>query len=162
MRLTLLRILKHGLPTAVLLALLGFLMAELATTWVASQPAPGGLQPRASVDSPANESTTSVRPDQEALEALRYRLPLQMAAWGFGLVVLCELVLAFWRETKPPLAGPGLRPPTDAEVEELLNQLLQQAEEAEAARKAAAAAKPDDTPLPCPDPTRTDNSPVSN
>ena len=160
MRVTLTRILKYGLPTAALLALLGFLMAELAGTWVASQPAPT-LQPRASVESPANESVMTVRPDAEAVEALRYKLPLQMAAWGFGLVVLCELVLAFWRGQKPPLPGPGLRPPTDEEVEDLLNQLLQQAEEAEAARKAAAT-KSDDTLLPCLDPTRTDNTPVSN
>jgi len=159
MRVLLSRIVKHGLPTAMLLALLGFLMAELAGIWVASQPAPT-LQPRASVESPANELTLTVRPDAEAVQALRYQLPLQMAAWGFGLVVLCELVLAFWRGKKP-LAGPGLRPPTDEEVEDLLNQLLQQAEEAEAARQAAAT-KSTDTPLPCPDPTRTDNTPVSN
>lgn len=160
MRVTLTRILKYGLPTAALLAVLGFLMAELAGAWVASQPAPT-LQPRASVESPSNESLITVRPDAEAVEALRYQLPLQMAAWGFGLVVLCELVLAFWRSQKPPLPGPGLRPPTDQEVEDLLNQLLQQAEEAEAARKAASP-KADDTPLPCPDPTCTDNTPISN
>lgn len=159
MQLTLERILKHGLPTAALLALLGFLMAEVAATWIASQPAPA-LQPRASVEFPANEAAAP-RPDVEAARELRYQLPIQMAAWGFGLVVLCELVLAYWRGQKPPLAGPGLRPPTDAEVEELLNQLLQQAEEAEAARKAAAT-KAADTPLSCPDPNRTDNTPVSN
>jgi hypothetical protein len=161
MRLTLLRILKHGLPTAVLLALLGFLMAEIASMWVASQPAPS-LQPRVSIESPTDESTSTVNPDAKAMEALRYQLPLEMAVWGFGLVVLCEVVLAFWRGKKQPQPlGPGLRPPSDAEVEELLNQLLQQAEEAEAARNAAAN-KPTDTPPPCPDPTRTDNTPVSN
>jgi hypothetical protein len=159
MRVTLVRIAKHGLPTAALLALLGFLMAEMAGIWVASQPAPSA--PRASVESPADTAAPADRPDTVAVRALRYQLPLEMAAWGFGLVVLCELWLALWRSKKPPMHPPGLRPPTDAEVEELLNQLLQQAEEAEAARKAAAA-RPADTPPPCPNPAPADNTPVSN
>ena len=165
MRVTLIRILKHGLPTALLLAVVGYLLGELAAVWVTSQP-PSRAVAQANAETPSKtQNPIGPRTDPEVVQALRYELPLRMASWGLGLVIVCELLLSLCRGKSPTrVERQPLVPPTDAEVEALLNQLLQQAEAAEAARQATAA-KLADTPLPdaaCPDQSQADNTPVTN
>ncbi len=102
------RILLHGGLTAGLLALVGLLFAEMAGMWMgtgAGSPAPTDLNP-------------PVGP------AIRYRVPLMMAFWGFAFVAVCELVLSRFRKRAP--VKPAEPPPDDAET--LLNELLAQAE----------------------------------
>src|ERR1700712_1052387 len=100
------RILLHGGMTAGLLALVGLGFAEIAKMWMGDAAGAG--------------------------PALRYRVPLMMAFWGFMFVAVCELVLSRIRKNapvKPP------EPPQD-DAEKLLNQLL-----AEVEAKAAAEAR---------------------
>jgi hypothetical protein len=139
------RILRHGLPAAVILAVVGYLMAEVAGLWVAGND-PGR---RAAIERTDLATQPTATPGPDVATALRARLPFTMAAWGFGLVVVFELLLAFWRGGAAPPAPTPPGPATDDEVEKLLNQLLQQAEAAEAARQSAAT----DTPPPAPAPT---------
>src|SRR4051794_29276484 len=99
------RILLHGGLTAALLAVIGFMFAELAGMWLstaADRPAPPGAAPP---------------------EALRLRVPLMMAFWGFVFVAGCEAVLSRFR--RPPAPAPERQPD---EAEKLLNELLAQAE----------------------------------
>jgi hypothetical protein len=134
MRPVLLRILKRGLPTAAILAVLGTVMADLAGMWVSSQ-------------SPAT--------GDDFAQTLRYRMPLAMAAWGFALVAIFEVALTVLRggkRTIPARRIPAV--PTEDEVEQLLNQLLQQADAAEAARAAKS------KPSPCPATPSAENNPV--
>ena len=101
------RILLHGGGTAIVLAAVGLLFAEVAGMWAATatKPTPGDTSP------PVNES-------------LRYRVPLMMAFWGFVFVAVSEVVLGRFRKPVPP--KPAENPQDDAE--KLLNELLAQAE----------------------------------
>lgn len=117
MRPYLLKLLKNGVPTAVVLAVVGYLFAQLAAMWYVSES--GG---RANVGV------------QEMSETLQWRLPLTMAAWGFGLVALFEGVLSLWR-TPAPTPSLTAAPPAVDETEQLLLQLLEEAEAAEAVRQ---------------------------
>ncbi len=125
MRATFLRILKSGLPTAVLLAGLGYLYAIVAGIYLdtTAPPRPTGL--------PGTDG-------ERATQALEVRLPILMGGSGFALVAGCELLLSLWRR---PDAGKTAAPPDaapasglDPEVEKLLNQLLEQADAADARR----------------------------
>ena len=102
------RILLHGGLTAGLLGVVGLLFAEMAGMWVgareATAPASADLNP-------------PVGP------AIRYRVPLMMAFWGFVFVAAGELVLSRFRKPAPAKPAP---PPDD--TEKLLNELLAQAE----------------------------------
>jgi hypothetical protein len=100
------RILLHGGGTAIALAAVGFLFAEMAGMLAggASKPASAELNPPVS-------------------DSLRYRVPLMMAFWGFVFVAVSELVLSRFRRPAPPKAE---MPPDEAET--LLNELLAQAE----------------------------------
>jgi hypothetical protein len=129
---TLSRILKSGLPSAAFLALVGFLMAEVAGIWFDAQVPPP----------PANPSEGRLQPltGEDVSGSLRIHLPIAMAVWGFLLVAAFELVLRIWRgpvveKKKIPERARGSLPPPEDDVEALLNQLLQQAEAAEAARQ---------------------------
>jgi hypothetical protein len=136
MRPLLLRVLKRGLPAAAILAVFGYLMAELTRMWVSSQ---------------------SAVIDPDVTQPLRYRMPLAMAAWGFLLVAFFEGVAALLRGGKPAMPARRVPPvPTEDEVEQLLNQLLQQADAAEAARAGKS------NPSPCPGTPPAENSPVSH
>lgn len=127
MRPYLLKLLKNGVPTAVILAVIGYLFAQLASMWYVSES--GGRE------------NVGV---QEMSETLQWRLPLTMAAWGFGLVALFEGVLSLWRT---PVAPPTIStPPAVDETEQLLLQLLEEAEAAEAVRQSRIALT--QTPLP--------------
>jgi hypothetical protein len=103
------RILLNGGFAATILAFVGVLFAELAGMWVAG-------------------SARSSSPDLNAQlnDALRYRVPLTMAAAGFLFVAVSELVLWAVRGEKKPLIKPAERPQDEAE--KLLNELLEQAE----------------------------------
>lgn len=147
MRDTLIRVLKSGVPTALVLAALGWVMAEAAGLWLAGQPV-SRSQPGIPSDSSAATGS------EDVADMFRSRLPFAMAAWGFGIVTAFELTLGLWRGGKKPAARP-VAVPTEDEVEKLLNDLLRQAEAAEAAR----AANPTPTPVPARRPA--ENSPVS-
>jgi hypothetical protein len=103
------RILLNGGFAAGILALVGVLFAELAGMWVAGSARPGATD----LNPPLNE-------------ALRYRIPLTMAAAGFLFVALSELLLWYVRGEKKPLTKTAERQPDEAE--KLLNELLAQAE----------------------------------
>jgi hypothetical protein len=93
MRSTLLRILKHGGVAAGVLAVAGYLLAEVGGVWLAAHPV-GRLPDPGAADPVAAD--------------LRWRLPFGMAAWGFGLVAMFELLGWLIRGTPPPpLAKPA-------------------------------------------------------
>jgi len=127
MRPYLLKLLKTGLPTAAGLGVVGYAFARLAGMWYVSEA--GGR--------------TAIGANDIA-EALEWRLPLTMAAWGFGLVALFEGILSIWRTPTAP-APPTPAPPID-ETEKLLLKLLEEAEAAEDERQRMFALS--QTPLP--------------
>jgi hypothetical protein len=132
----LLRILKNGLLTAVILAVLGYVLAEGAGVWVGSQPT---LRPHAE---PGLAASPGPAPPEQLAGELRTRLPFSLAGWGFLLVVLFEVLAHVWRGGKaPPTRTP--KTPVADETEKLLNELLAKAEAAEAQKKAAS-----QTPVP--------------
>lgn len=125
MRATFLRILKSGLPTAVLLGGLGYLYAAVAGIYLDAN-----APPRFTGQGTDGASVT---------HTLEIRLPLLMAGSGFALVAGCELLLSLWRRPavrKPAAAEPAAVAESglDPEVEKLLNQLLEQADAADARR----------------------------
>jgi hypothetical protein len=146
----LVRILKQGIPVALILAVVGFVLAEAAGMWFAMQSA-GDSTVRVTVgDTPIDPSANG---GKDLTRALRTRMPLTLAAWGFGIVAVIELLLGLWRGRKP--ATPAT-PPAEVDVEKL----LQQVGEAEAQR-----ANLSDTPppgSPCPTPSASENTPVNN
>jgi hypothetical protein len=121
------RILKSAVPSALILAACGYLIAEVAGSWFE-----------------ANNTTRTHEPGAIPA-ALRQRLPLTMAAWGFALVGLYELIRGLW--IRQPTPAP---PPAVSSAEDQLQQLLREAE----ARNLAA------TPPPtgCPSPVGADNT----
>jgi len=134
MRRLLFRILRHGIPAALVLALVGYVMAEMAGVWVSTHV----------VDRENSElldlSEEAPKPNHgdEIADTFRGRLPFTMAAWGFGLVVFFELMLRLWRgdSAAAPPTPPTVPVNPNAGVEQLLNQLLEK-EDADRAAKAA-------------------------
>lgn len=113
------RILVNGLITAALLGGLGFLFAELTAIWMASN-APARVGPVDAGPAAANPVSSS----------LSTRLPLVMAAWGFGFILVAELALYAWRGHPAP---PAAKQPVEAKpdpAEVLLEQLLAEADAA--------------------------------
>ena len=121
------RVLKNGLPVAVLLAALGYGMAQMAEMMAGKSDRP----------TPAHVP--------ELRTHLQYRLPLTMAAWGLGIVVAFEGLFSLWRRPVPPVAEVKAVAPMD-EAEQLLLKLLEEADAAERARSMPSAADP--TPPP--------------
>jgi hypothetical protein len=113
------RILVNGGLTAAILAVIGFVFAELAAMWLASGE---GVRPG---------SAGVVEPVEGTL---RTRVPLTLAFWGFVFVAVGELILHRVRRNRP--AAQPTEPQQD-DAEKLLNELLAQAE-AKAAAEAAA------------------------
>ena len=105
------RILLHGGLTAFLLAVVGAMLAELASVWLIGN-APRGANPNAGNDAQIGAE-------------LRTRVPLMLAGWGFLFVLIGELVIWRVRGHRPPPKPPE-NPQDDAE--KLLNELLAQAE----------------------------------
>jgi hypothetical protein len=108
------RIAIHGGITAIVLGLIGLMMAEMASVWlISSLPTRAGQNP----------------PDTSAI---RHRMPLFMAAVGFAFVACGELLLHRVRKnrnTSPP--------PTQLQVDET-ERLLQELLAKEDAKRAAA------------------------
>jgi hypothetical protein len=154
MRPILIRILKQGIPVALILAVVGYVMAESAGMWFAMQ-AGGDSSLRVTVGDA--DPVPAGNGGQDLTRILRTRLPLTLAAWGFGIIAVAELLLGLWRRRKPTApAVPAV--PTEDETEKLLNQLLEQAD-------ASRAKATTDTPppaAPCPVPQASENSPVNN
>lgn len=153
---TMIRILKHGLPTAVALFALGYLLSEMAAVWVHAQAPPGRpvtAEPGLGGGQPADATA------EEVAAAIRRRVPLAMAGWGFALVAGMELLLWAWRRRHPaPPPGPAVGPPSAADVDTLLRQLLEKAE----ADRSLQAAVDVATPAPgCPAAGQADNSPTA-
>ncbi len=117
MRLYLFKVLKSGLPTAAILAVCGYVFAQFAGMWYVSE-AGGRTLPVGS---------------GEIADTLEWRLPLTMAAWGFGLIALFEGVLSIWRQ--PAALEVPAEVETVDETEQLLLKLLEEAEAAEAERQ---------------------------
>lgn len=136
MRAMTLRILRNSIVTALMLAVIGYMMSEFASMWLSSRvPLRPGLTPSAASLEMQSSGTDLSR-------HLRYQLPLTMALWGFLLVVVLELFVAavFGTGTSKPVATPAKKVATinpesglDPEVEQLLNNLLEQADAARAA-----------------------------
>jgi hypothetical protein len=107
------RILTNGLAAAAALALLGLVFTEVAQTWL-------------------NVGTAN-RPSAAAAnapvaDALRSRLPLTMAVWGFGLVAVSEGLLYAVRGGPPkPKSPPKELKLETAEV--LVDELLRQTDQ---------------------------------
>jgi hypothetical protein len=122
MRTVLIRSLKSGLPTALILALLGIGYSQLSGIWLTAD--------------------TSKPDDQQNLSDftnwLQVRVAAGMAAWGFVIVFLGECFRALWLpESSKTATSSGSNPKVDAdaEAERLLLQLLEEAEAAERQRR---------------------------
>jgi hypothetical protein len=126
------RILVGGLPVAAALAVIGYLMAELAGGFLSNHP---------TASDPLGAELAA-----KAADTFRTRMPLGMAAWGFGLVALYEVVLFVLRGNPPPPTAPPAKAPapTDAVLKDLLT------------RADAAGAVP--APAPCPPAGDPDNT----
>jgi hypothetical protein len=90
------RIVVHGLMAAVPLALLGFLYAQMAGMWTATQ-SPLRI-------GPASEEVVAVRnSDADGVTAaLEWKVPIVMATGGFLFVAIGECLLAMWRRPGNP------------------------------------------------------------
>jgi hypothetical protein len=99
-----------------LLGVVGFVFAELASIWLAGSPG---------TRIATGEPVTPADADGELSSSLRTRVPLLMAVWGFVFVAAGELLLYACRgNPRPPVQPPP--PPDDAE--KLLEELLRQAD----------------------------------
>ena len=125
MRNLFIRILKHGVPTALALALIGYLFGEVASLWMHAH-----ATPRFGSDG----TIPTMNDDESVAQVYRQRLPMMMAGWGFGLVVVFELLLFLVRGNGTPLPK-EVTPTRNDSTEDLLNQLMAKAEAAEASRK---------------------------
>jgi hypothetical protein len=134
------RIAIHATLAAVILAVMGWMFAELASIWLAGQPAPpplaGGVQVTVEMEDVGG--------------TLRRTVPLRMAIAGVILVVVGETLLHFWRKRKPATAPTPASPPPD-DAEKLLEKLLAEAEartRAQAAQASPAVGVAQPTPVP--------------
>lgn len=133
MRAFVIRLLWNGLPVAVLLAGVGYGLSQMAEmmSGKADRPRPDGVP--------------------ELADHLQWRLPAGLAAWGFGLVLVFELLLSVWRQPVPTADGKADAArrsvvAIEADAEQLLLKLLGEAEAAERARTMPSPADP--TPPP--------------
>jgi hypothetical protein len=85
-------ILVHGLLTAGVLAVVGYMFAQIAGMWVTSQ-------------TPVRSGGENVAAGSAISTALESRLPFTMAAMGFVLVAMGEGLRSLWR--KPKLEDDG-------------------------------------------------------
>ena len=115
------RIAINGGMVAVVLGIVGMMLAELASMWIIAT-------------HPGRPGSAEAKPD---LSIVRTRLPLLMAASGFGMVAVGELVLHLLRRIRNPI--PENKPSQPDPTEKLLEELLTQAEAKSASSGAAAA-----------------------
>lgn len=118
---TLKRILWAGVPTAVLLAGLGFALAEATDLYLAANRPVRGLDV-------IDESVSSPNslPRDPVSATVRRTLPLTMAAWGFGVVVAYEGLRRLIKGPTRKPSTPSVLAPTD--VDKLLADLMRKAE----------------------------------
>lgn len=115
------RIVFHGAITAIILALVGLILAEMAEFWTANMPVrPGSADLNFSV-----------------AQELRATMPLRLAAFGFAFIVAAEISLYALGRHKPVAVHTS---PSPDDAEKLLNELLAQAEARMAATNADTAA----------------------
>ncbi len=85
------RILVNGFLTAAVLAVVGYMFAELAGLWLStSTPSRESLEPAVAA---ANDPLS---------ETLQYRVPVTMALWGLVFVAVGETILHLWRSRRKP------------------------------------------------------------
>lgn len=121
------RLLKSVLPVTLLCGAAGYLYALAAGSYVADQ-----------------------RDDGSTLrDTLVWRVPFTMAAWGGGITLLVEWFRHLWGANKTDAAAAATAAPQQT-AEQILMQLLEQAEQAEESRKFPVPPPPsvNDTPLP--------------
>lgn len=137
------RIVRNGVVAAFPLALIGYLLAELAGFGLATQP--GFAQPR---DAVAVEEVSA---------QLRQRLPFTMAAWGVGLVTAFELLLYLVRGNPAPLSPEVTESSESKSIphDDLYNKLLQHAE-----APGQTTADATVTPAAAPTPSRSTDAPA--
>ncbi|HEX4609609.1 MAG TPA: hypothetical protein VH092_15530 [Urbifossiella sp.] len=124
------RILVNGLVAASLLAVMGYGLTELARLWLVAQ-APARAQPGA----------PSVA-GGDIGDAFGARVPLTMAGWGVGFVVVAELFRWFVLRRREPVTKGPPPPPGPDPAEVLLEQLLSEAEAKQAAADTASSPSP--------------------
>ncbi len=100
------RVLKSVLPVALLCGVGGWALAWAAGAYV----------------------TDSRYSGDELRETLVWRLPLTLAAWGGGITFLCELFRHLWAQ---PIQSAAEAKTQAVDAEQLLMQLIEQAEAAE-------------------------------
>jgi len=105
------RIALNGILTALILGVIGFLFGELAGLWLTG-----------AANRTQQESDASLR------DAIRYRIPLLMALWGFVFIAVAEVVLFLWRGEPQARPANGARAAKPDEAGLLLEELLKQAE----------------------------------
>jgi len=142
------RILLHGGLTALLLAVVGVMLAQLASIWLVGSPgtgqrftaefsatAGGGAAGKPEGVASGTAQAGPHAADEAVIGELRWRMPVFMAVWGFAFVAVGELVLWRWRNRRrPPTTEDS---PSSDETEKLLEQLLRQAESQAAAHTVA-------------------------
>jgi hypothetical protein len=109
MRPVLRRVAVHGALTAFVLGVVGLMLAELATIWLA-----GSAGTRTATGAPVAADAGGNMAAQ-----VRSRVPLLMAVWGFGFVAVGEVVLHH-RRSRRPAAPPD---PAEKLLEEILAQV---------------------------------------
>jgi len=114
------RILVHGTMAAAALALIGYMYAQLAGVWAASQT----THRTSAVLNPGTSEITAASAEEIA-GMLMWRVPLTMAAMGFAIVAMGEGLLSAWRK---PAAPPTDTRTHDEKAEELIQQLLKDIE----------------------------------
>ena len=105
------RLLKSVLPVTLLCGAAGYLYAVAAGSYVAD---------------PRDDGST-------LRDTLLWRVPFAMAAWGGGFTLLVEWFRHMWGAKKNDAKAEAATPPPSAE--QILMQLLEQAEEAERSRQ---------------------------
>lgn len=108
------RIAVHGGLVVVGLFVFGAMFAQIAGVWVASQ-----MPVRADLES---WDGAPAAPSDELAGQMKWRVPFTMAAMGFGLVVIFELLGSLW--TKPKAE----QKPSVTDDELLIQRLLKEAE----------------------------------
>jgi hypothetical protein len=121
----------RGGLTALFLAALGFLLTEIAVTTFFAP-----VTTRTSND----QVVTATAANESMLQEMRATMPLSMAIWGFAIVATLELLKHFVTRGRTP--APATTPPPPDATENLLEELLTQAESRTASSRGAVDGKP--------------------
>jgi hypothetical protein len=86
------KILTNGAAAAVCLAVIGYMYAQLIGMWAGSQ-----MIPRTGTVMTSDLAVKAMGNFESATSNMLWRLPVCMAALGFGFVAIGEAMLTFWR-----------------------------------------------------------------